>query len=155
MQAVKVDLKKISESRSTAYILLNTEMGAEREVLSELKKIENVKEVYRVHGVYDVIVKIEAETMEKLKEIAVQEIRKLDNVRSILTMIVTDSARASKTIDSPIHKKKLIATHKVHCPIGDCDVIVKSWTEDIDTVKCPNSEKCRRSVVCAYGQLEE
>ncbi len=53
----------------TAFVLINTEIGSEEEILKELKKIPNVKEAYVVYGVYDVVAKVEAESMDKLKEI--------------------------------------------------------------------------------------
>jgi len=73
----------------TAFILINSEIGSENEVLRSLKKINNVKEAYVVYGVYDVIAKVEAETMEKLKDIITWNIRRLEKIRSTLTMIVT------------------------------------------------------------------
>jgi len=72
--------------------LINSEIGAEEELLKELKEIENVKEAYSVYGVYDIIVKVEADTMERLKEIVTWKIRRLDKVRSTLTMIVMEGA---------------------------------------------------------------
>ena len=71
-----------------AFVLINVETGADIEVLEALKKISNVKEAYQVYGVYDIIARAEAETMEKLKEIVTYQIRRLDKVRSSLTMIV-------------------------------------------------------------------
>ena len=70
-----------------AYVLINTEMGSEREVLDAIKKINNVIEAHAVYGVYDLIAKIEAETMNKFKETVTWEIRRLNKVRSTLTMI--------------------------------------------------------------------
>ncbi|MGC8961119.1 MAG: Lrp/AsnC ligand binding domain-containing protein [Candidatus Bathyarchaeia archaeon] len=75
-----------------AFVLINSEIGAEEELLKELKGIENVKEAYSVYGVYDIVVKVEADTMEKLKEIVTWKIRRLDKVRSTLTMIVMEGA---------------------------------------------------------------
>ena len=75
-----------------AFVLINSEIGAEDELLKELKGIENVKEAYSVYGVYDIVVKVEAETMDKLKEIVTWKIRRLDKVRSTLTMIVMESS---------------------------------------------------------------
>lgn len=74
-----------------AFVLINTEIGAEEEVLAELKKVNEVKEAYMVYGVYDIIARIQAETMEKLKEIVSWKIRRLDKVRSTLTMLVIES----------------------------------------------------------------
>ncbi len=73
-----------------AYVLINSEVGAEEEVLGELKKVKNVKEAYIVYGVYDIIAKVEAETMDKLKEIITWNIRRLEKVRSTLTMMVIE-----------------------------------------------------------------
>jgi DNA-binding Lrp family transcriptional regulator len=73
-----------------AFVLINAEIGGETEVIEELKKLENVKEAYLVYGVYDIIAKAEAESMEKLKEIITWKIRRLDKVRSTLTMIVME-----------------------------------------------------------------
>ena len=72
------------------YVLINTEMGSEREVLDAIKKINNVIEAHAVYGVYDLIAKIEAETMNKFKETVTWEIRRLNKVRSTLTMITIE-----------------------------------------------------------------
>jgi len=73
-----------------AFVLINSEIGSEGEVLRELKKMDGVKEVYTVYGVYDVIAKVEASSMDKLKDIITWRIRKLEKVRSTLTMIVIE-----------------------------------------------------------------
>ena len=75
-----------------AFVLINAEIGGETEVIDALRKINNVKDAYLVYGVYDIIAKAEAETMEKLKEIITWKIRRLDKVRSTLTMIVMEEA---------------------------------------------------------------
>ncbi len=72
---------------SMAYTLINSETGYEAEVMKELKNIPGVQEVYQLYGVYDIIIKIEAESMEKLKEIVSLRVRGLNNVRSSLTLI--------------------------------------------------------------------
>lgn len=74
----------------TAFVLINAEIGAEDEVLQSLKKIEGVEEAHTVYGVYDIVTKIKAESMDKLKEIVTWHIRRLDRVRSTLTMIVIE-----------------------------------------------------------------
>jgi DNA-binding Lrp family transcriptional regulator len=75
-----------------AFVLINAEIGSEDEVLKELRKLSNVKESYVVYGVYDVVAKVEADSMDKLKEIVTWKIRRLDRVRSTLTMIVVEGA---------------------------------------------------------------
>jgi len=76
----------------SAFVLINTEIGAESEVLKLLKNIEGVEEAHAVYGVYDIVAKVKAETMDKLKEIVTWNIRRLDKVRSTLTMIVIEES---------------------------------------------------------------
>ncbi|WP_455284281.1 Lrp/AsnC family transcriptional regulator [[Eubacterium] cellulosolvens] len=74
----------------SAFVLINAEIGSEDEVLKQLKTLPNVKESYVVYGVYDIVAKVSADTMDKLKEIVTWKIRRLDKVRSTLTMIVVE-----------------------------------------------------------------
>ena len=73
-----------------AFVLINANLGAEEELVRELKATEGVKEIFSVYGVYDIVVRIEAESMEKLKETITWKIRRLEKVRSTLTMIVVE-----------------------------------------------------------------
>ena len=70
-----------------AYVLMNTELAKEDEVVKELMKIEGVKEAYALYGIYDVIAEVEAESMEKIREIVLTRIRRLENVRTTITLI--------------------------------------------------------------------
>jgi len=72
-----------------AFVLINTDLGSEGELLSELKKIEGVVGTFAVYGVYDMVVEIEAESEQKFKEIIFSRIRRLKHVRSTLTLSVT------------------------------------------------------------------
>jgi len=74
-----------------AFVLINAEIGSEEEVLKELKKVEGVQEAYVVYGVYDVVAKIRADTMDKLKDVVTWHVRRLNKVRSTLTMIVVET----------------------------------------------------------------
>jgi DNA-binding Lrp family transcriptional regulator len=74
----------------TAFVLINAELGKEEGILKELRSIASVKEAHFVYGVYDIIAKVEADSMEKLKEIVTFKIRRLTDVRSTLTMTVAE-----------------------------------------------------------------
>ena len=73
-----------------AYVLINVESGSEDDVLKELKTVEGVEEAYFSYGVYDLITKIKADTMDKLKEMVTRNIRTLSKVRSTLTLIMME-----------------------------------------------------------------
>jgi DNA-binding Lrp family transcriptional regulator len=78
---------------SSAIVLINTEIGTESEVINALSKIEGVKEVYEVYGMYDIIVKVEAPSHEALRELVINKIRKIPQVRGTTTMIVIESKK--------------------------------------------------------------
>jgi len=69
---------------------MNAELGSEDSIVGELRRLEGVKEVYQVYGVYDIVAQVESDTMEKVKEIITWKIRKLNGVKSTLTMIVME-----------------------------------------------------------------
>jgi len=73
---------------ATSFVLINVEIGAEEEVLNDLRPIPEVKEAHLVYGVYDIIAIVEAPTMQELKDVISLKIRRLDKVHSTLTMIV-------------------------------------------------------------------
>jgi DNA-binding Lrp family transcriptional regulator len=73
-----------------AFVLMNAELGSEDSLVNELKKMEGVKEVYQVYGVYDIVAQVEADAMEKVKETITWKLRKLNGVKSTLTMIVME-----------------------------------------------------------------
>jgi DNA-binding Lrp family transcriptional regulator len=73
-----------------AFVLINVESGSEEEVLDEIKKIEGVEEAYYSYGVYDIISKIAADSMEKLRETVTKKVRTIVRVRSTLTLIMME-----------------------------------------------------------------
>ena len=70
-----------------ACILINCDLGSEDKVISDLRKLEHIKDVVGTFGAYDIVAKIEAETSEQLREAVTWKIRKMNNVRSTLTLM--------------------------------------------------------------------
>ena len=70
--------------------MFNVESGSEDKVLQELKKIEGIQEAYVSYGVYDLIAKVKADTMEQLKDSITHQVRTIKNVRSTLTLIMME-----------------------------------------------------------------
>jgi DNA-binding Lrp family transcriptional regulator len=73
-----------------AFVLINTELGKGSQVESALKEIREIKEVHAVYGVYDYVIQIETTSMSELKDIISFKIRRIENVRSTLTMITIE-----------------------------------------------------------------
>ena len=72
---------------ATAYVLINCELGKEETIIENLKHLDSVKEVYGTFGAYDIIAKIEHAEKEKLREIIIWSIRKIEYIRSTLTLM--------------------------------------------------------------------
>jgi len=75
---------------SKAFVLINMDLGKGVALTEGLKGIPEVKEFYNVYGVYDYVVRIEAETIEQLKDIITTKISNLKYIRSTLTMLVVE-----------------------------------------------------------------
>lgn len=73
-----------------AFLLINAATGTEKEVLEALQKIEAVKEAYIVTGVYDIVAKVKANSMDTLKQTITWHMRRLNGIRSTTTMVVAD-----------------------------------------------------------------
>jgi DNA-binding Lrp family transcriptional regulator len=72
------------------YVLINVELGSEDKVLKEVRGVPNVKECHRLYGIYDMIAKVEADTLDTLKQIVTWKIRRLEGVRSTVTTIAIE-----------------------------------------------------------------
>jgi len=73
-----------------AFVLVNVESGYEVEVVEQLRRIEGVEEAYYSYGVYDIITKVKANSMEGLKDMVTKKVRAINRVRSTLTLIMME-----------------------------------------------------------------
>ena len=74
----------------TAYVTISSELGSEDDIREELSSIEGVQESHVVYGVYDLVAVVEAESSEELNQIVFNKIRKINRVKSTLTLIVVE-----------------------------------------------------------------
>jgi len=71
-----------------AFVLINTNDQTDDNILlDELKKIDGISEAYRVCGIYDILVKVEAQTMDKVSKVVNHRLKNLKNIKSTLTMV--------------------------------------------------------------------
>jgi len=73
-----------------AYALINSELGKEDEVLEKLKTFPEVKEAHIVYGIYDIIAKLEAESLQILKNTLISKIWIMDEVKSTSTLMLSE-----------------------------------------------------------------
>ncbi len=75
---------------AAAYVLINCDLGFDTEIIDEIKQLEEVKEAHGIFGVYDIIVKLESDNVENLRDVITWKIRKLSRVRSTLTLLTIE-----------------------------------------------------------------
>jgi len=70
-----------------AYVLISCDLGFEDAVIEDLKHIDSVKEVQGTFGAYDIIAKLENQERDKIRETIIWNIRKIERVRSTLSLM--------------------------------------------------------------------
>ena len=71
----------------TGYVLVNCDLGSEDSVLDELQRIPEVTEASPVYGPYDIVVRVQSDSMEKLREVVTWQVRRTGHVKSTITLI--------------------------------------------------------------------
>ncbi|MCC6067209.1 MAG: Lrp/AsnC ligand binding domain-containing protein [Pyrobaculum sp.] len=74
-----------------AVVFLNIDIGSEDKIMEQLAAIPEVKAVYFVYGPYDIVIKIEAPDIDKIRSVVREKVRKIDGIRSTTTLIVAKS----------------------------------------------------------------
>ena len=72
-----------------AYILVVSEMGSEQHVIEKLLMIDEIKDVNRVWGAYDVVVKVVGPTSGAVRETIKEKIRMIDGIKTTYSLIVS------------------------------------------------------------------
>ena len=78
-----------------AFVLINSDLGKDVEIIGKIKEImqsekDIIYEIQGVYGVYDIVVKVSSDDSPKLRSIVTNQIRKIENVQSTLTMMVIE-----------------------------------------------------------------
>ena len=73
-----------------AYMLISCEIGEERSLYSQLKEIPEIKNCLITYGSYDVVAEFVTDSASQINEIITSKIRKLPNIRSTITLRVTN-----------------------------------------------------------------
>jgi DNA-binding Lrp family transcriptional regulator len=78
---------------TSAFLLINCNFPFAGEVISELEKVPEIVDIYKLHGMYDIIARVKSDNEENLNEIVkvrVRKIDKIDKIKSTLTMIIVE-----------------------------------------------------------------
>jgi DNA-binding Lrp family transcriptional regulator len=111
---------------------MNCDLGSEKNVISSLKEVEDVKEAHGTLGLYDIIIKIESESEEKIREIVTRIIRKMPKIHSTMTLTRSESEKlfqpSDKLIGAMLGQNLAQAYVVIHCDKGEEYNILKNLT---------------------------
>jgi len=76
----------VSVEKIVAYILLLVDIGKEYSVAEKVKQLNGVSEVKVVYGEYDVVVRVEVDSLKKLDKV-VTSIRSIPHIIRSITLV--------------------------------------------------------------------
>ena len=80
---------------TSAFLFINAEFLFVEEIVNKLKEIPEIVDVYKVQGIYDIIVRVNSDTEEKLKELVSEHIRRIDRITGTVTVIIAKEIEGS------------------------------------------------------------
>lgn len=109
-------------------------LGFEKSLISELKAIANVKEVHGTLGLYDIVAKLEADSDEKIKQTVTEKIRKVEKIRSSMTLMKVEGedlfkVNHEKLMGSLLGKNDAQAYIVIHCEQGKEEYVLRNLNE--------------------------
>jgi len=72
---------------ANAFVLINCDLGSEEQVISDLKSMDCVKDVYGTFGAYDILANLECDNLEELRQLIISEVRRIKKIRSTITLM--------------------------------------------------------------------
>ena len=119
-----------------SYVLMNCELGSEKEVISSLKKIGGVKEAHGILGLYDIIVQVELDSEKNIQKLITETIRKISKIRSTMTLTRSESGKlfhtSEKIIGVMLGQNTSQAYVIIHCNKGDEFPVLKNLSKILE-----------------------
>ena len=105
-----------------AYVLISNESGVEDSIISNLNRIDSIKEAHGTFGTYDIITKLQSDNLQKLEHDISNGVRKISKIRSTLTLLVNETKTISKIneIEKEVLERHMVqAFIIIHCNISN------------------------------------
>jgi DNA-binding Lrp family transcriptional regulator len=106
-----------------AYVMINCDLGSEKEVITSLKKIAGIKEAHGTLGIYDIVIQIESTSEQNIQEIVTKVIRKMPKIQSTVTLTRSESGElfqaSEKLIGMILGQNHAQAYVVIHCDKGE------------------------------------
>ncbi|MCH9657259.1 Lrp/AsnC ligand binding domain-containing protein [archaeon] len=115
---------------STAYVLMNCDIGSEKNVISSLGRIDGIVESHGTLGLYDIMAKVESENEKGIQSIVTETIRKMPKIHSTMTLTRSESEElfhpSEKTATSTPIKNSSQAYVVIHTKKGQEYCVLRS-----------------------------
>jgi len=72
-----------------SYVLIVCEMGSEQHVIEKLLMINEIEDVNRVWGAYDVVIKVVGPTSDAVTKIIQEKIRMIDGIKTTISLMIS------------------------------------------------------------------
>ena len=79
-----------------AFVLINCDLGSEASLIKELNQLDTVKESHGTFGPYDIVSVIETDNQDKIRKTISDHIRKLEHIRSTITLMRIEDLEGPK-----------------------------------------------------------
>jgi DNA-binding Lrp family transcriptional regulator len=86
----KIEIWRGRSALVKAFLMFTVESGSEDKVLRELRKSSFVEEAYVSYGVYDVIAKMKADSLDQLKKAISSELQRIVQIQTHLTLVMIE-----------------------------------------------------------------
>lgn len=108
---------------ATAYVLMNCDIGSERNIISSLNAIDGVTESHGTLGLYDMVAKVESDTEEGIRDIVTRTIRRIPEIHSTMTLTRSESEElfqpSEKLVSAMLGKNLVQAYVVIHTEKGE------------------------------------
>ena len=81
---------------TSAFLFINAELLFIEDVASKLKEIPEIADIFKVQGIYDIIVRVNSDTEETLKELVSGRIRSIDRITGTVTVVIAKEIEGRK-----------------------------------------------------------
>ncbi|HEX2614902.1 MAG TPA: Lrp/AsnC family transcriptional regulator [Nitrososphaera sp.] len=81
-----------------AFMGINIKEGSADEVNSILSQFDEVLEIHEMHGRFDLILKIRARSLEEMRDIVVNKVRKLPQIKDVELMAVLKTVKEEQSV---------------------------------------------------------
>ena len=81
-----------------AFMGINIEPGSADNIISDLSMIDEVLEIHKMHGRFDLLLKIRAKDLEQMRDIVENKVRKLPHILETELMTVLKSEKEEQMI---------------------------------------------------------